>query len=42
VIADLQVSASESTKSGRVDARTIYRVVATGQDVEQLLPAFGG
>ena len=42
VIADLQVAATESRKSGRVDVRTTYRVVATGQDVEQLLPAFGG
>ena len=42
LIANLEVTASEAAKTGRVDARTLYRVVATGQDVEQRLPAFGG
>lgn len=41
IIANLQVIAEESTKAGRVNVRTLYRVVATGQNVEQLLPVGG-
>jgi len=37
VIADVQVSAVESS-AGRVDVRTLYRLVATGQLVELSLP----
>lgn len=42
VIANLQVTAAESrSKAGRVEVRTLYRVVATGQNIETLLPALG-
>lgn len=39
LIADLRVTAVE-VAAGRVDVRTMYRLVATGQDVEALLPIF--
>lgn len=41
LIADLEVTAAE-VGAGRVDVRTIYRLVASGQDVEVGLPTFGG
>lgn len=37
LIADLEVAAVE-VRTGRVDVRTKYRLVATGQDVETFLP----
>jgi phage gp46-like protein len=37
LIADVRVVAVESS-AGRVDVRTLYRLVATGQDVETFLP----
>ena len=40
-IADLQVTSVE-TKPGRVDSRTSYRLVETGQAVEAALPQVGG
>jgi len=43
LIANLEVVAAENaSKGGRVDVRTTYRVVATGLNVESLLPIFGG
>lgn len=40
-LADLNVQVSE-TRTGRVDGRTSYRLVATGELVQSALPRFGG
>lgn len=41
VIADLEVSVEESAKTGRVNARTQYRVVTTGELTNALMPVLG-
>lgn len=42
LIADVQVIAEESSKAGRVNARTLYRVVETGENVAAVVPVLGG